>query len=282
MDASGRLLRVRSIVGRSRDLYRGASPDATTPREPSPARPLGELVAALRTIATVTVTQERTRIVVSRGEDHEDLAIHVDVDPVALPDLRFEGSTELAIAALHAWVPTFGAAELRDDDYSVIVDETEPVEVIAHRFGAKARADLAKATARIADVGSDEPVSAPRATRRQRAMRIAVIVGVAVMVPLAGLWAFRLATRRAPLGAACTSNRQCESSECLSGAPRAPLVDGLGDDSPVARGACTLPCAEDRDCPATMACEQAELASPTPKVTFRVRRCTPRDWAIAP
>jgi hypothetical protein len=280
VDTAGRFLRIRSVVGRSTALYRGVSVDPATPREPSPASPLASILEMLRTLDGVSVTHARKAIVLARGSDEEELRIHVDVDPVSLPDLNFEGNPELAILALHALLPRFGNVELRDDDYTDIIDGTEPVAVVS-RFQAKARADLAKIHATIGELDRvEDHVAAPPMRPLRRIVTIAVIVVVAVAVTLLAVWGLRTATRRVPLGGMCAGNGQCESGECLSPYP----YEGNARDDErksFTNGACTQPCRDNTECPNDMTCVEAMEASSTGR-WHQTKRCMPLAWQRAP
>lgn len=277
VDATGRFLQVRSVVGRSADLYRGVNVEPATPRAPSPAVPLDMIVAVLGTVAGVSVTHAPTAVVLARGDDEEALRIHVDLDPIALPDLNFEGNPELALLALHALVPMFGAVQLHDGDYVEVVDRTELVAEMVKRY----TATLHRPTIGGLDQGDDH-VDPPPVRRTRRILTIAVIVTVAIALPLIALWAFRAATRGEPLGATCSTSAQCESGECLS--PKPYEDHGRTDGSPMMRaqpsftnGACTRVCSGDTDCPETMTCADAVQAmrSGTPYAT---KLCMPRAW----
>jgi len=272
VDPAGRFLRVRSVVGRSTDLYRGVNLDPATPREPSSAQPLASILEALRTLHDVSVTRAPKMIVLARGSDEEELRIHVDVDPVTVPDLNLEGNPELAILALHTLQPMFGEVELRDDDYTDVIDGTEPVDAAVKRFQAKTRADRAK-------IGvfhhGDDTVNAAPVRRARRNLTIAAVVAVAVAVTLVALWAIRAATRGAPLGATCSNNRQCESSECLSPEPYEEAPRGA--QKSFKNGACTQPCRDDTECPSDMTCADALQDMGTSK-PYATKRCMPVAW----
>ena len=285
MDIAGHFLLVRSVVGRSTDLYRGVNADPSMPRDPSPGCALTVLFDTLRKLDGISVTRADGRIVLARGDDEEELKIHVDEDLATLPDLNFEGNMELAIRALHALLPFFGAVEIRDGAYTELVDDSEPLEEALRRCQAKAQADRAKIRAAVGAFGHvDDHVDRPPVRRGRRTLTIAIVVSVAVIVPLVGLWVFRMATRGEDVGAKCTKSRQCESGECLSADALTP--NPQDDGSPmmraherIERGVCTQPCRDDSECPKTMTCQTAFMESSPRAQPFEVKRCTPLDWS---
>lgn len=270
MDTVGRYLHVASVVGRSKDAYRGVNVDPATRRDPSGAVPLQSILAVLRTLDGIIATHQRGIVYLTRSLYEEDLRLHVDVEPVALADFIFEGNPELAILALHRLLPTFGAVELRDGDHAEIIDGTEPVTEPVRRLHAKLRAGTAK-LGRFDD--ADNSVDPPPVSRRRRTLTIAVIVIVATALPLFGLWWFRTAVERAPVGAVCSNNRECESRECLS--PHPLEVKHFTD------GVCTQPCTSDEACGREMRCGDALVEMGGIKGAMKAvsaRRCIPAAW----
>lgn len=257
------LLRVRSVVGRESDPYRGVKADPHADRTPSPA-------VALATIAEkLGATRGKKRLVVG------ELTVHVDVDPAGLPDLSFEGPVDLAIRALHTLLPLFGAVEIRHADVASIVDDTEPVAAIIEQHASKVR----KVHATALTIHADEyDVAGPKTRMSRRLAIIGAVAAVAVVVPVVALYGFRRAVRKQQVGGACSKSKQCESGVCLEAHPHESMT--LQDDgSPMMRarpsikgGVCTAGCTADADCPVSMACREAGVGE------TRIQRCTPRDW----
>lgn len=276
--SEGRFLGIRSVVGRSTDAYRGVSVAPATPRDPSPPTSLATVCAALETIEGAVVTQRRGLLVVSRAD--AELRIHVGADPVALPELAFEGDVVLALLALDALVPTFGAVQLHDEGFTEIIDGTVPIAVAVSRFRTAAHAELAQIQAAVRGVEdrSDEHNAPPLERRGRRAVRLGIAVAIALAGALGAVWVARDQLRGKAVGEACSSDRACESRECLR--PRANASDG---DRPAASGVCTIPCHEDAACPQGMTCAATErvFASHRPSSGRALQageRCTPISW----
>jgi hypothetical protein len=265
----------RSVVGRAATPYRGATNDEPlAERAPAPPRPHAEVLAAVQRIPNVTVQQNGNRLDVRRAQ-HELVVIVLRHDTPALADLTLVGNPILAILALEALVPLYGAIEFSLAEYRDLVDESEPgaaharyeeyLRTQAERAAAEAeKRRIAMDAARLAAADS---LVKPQAQPHTKLWAV-IIIGL-VTLTIITIFAARHFLRKG-IGETCDADDQCRSGLCIRGAD-------YDERYRYENSMCSEGCTSNKDCSGGMVC-RAYVEDPW--TTSRVRNvCQPKAWS---
>lgn len=273
----------RSVRGRGAAPYRGTvEDDPRADRYPSPPRMLDEIGRALSTIRHVTTVRTGQRFDLRRGPTETLVVACRPGAAASLADLTFVGNEYLAILAVEALVPLFGAIELAIGDYRDIVDDTEPgVAYARYEQAVRERTErelalLEKQRAAIDQARlamADHLVKTPAPARNTKLWAAGILAAIAVVI--GGVWAVRHYAR-APVGAGCDVDGDCRSGSCYA----RDTLDGA------LHAVCTETCTTNADCPSDMRCwrnyrYEYEHRHEYEHRSEPVNVCTPRHWTSA-
>lgn len=266
--ATHRKIETRSVMGRAASPYRGATNDEPhAAREPAAPRGIDEIADALQAIPNITTSRTGHRFDLRRGPLEVLVIACRTQDTLALADLTFVGNEYLAILALDALVPLFGAIELAVGEYRDLVDDSEPGAAYARyeqfmREKAELQAAAAEKQRKAVDAArlamADNLIGAGSAPPRTGLW--AVLIMALVVAVIAGGWALSHFTK-GKVGDSCTDDGQCRSGECT--------MRGGYYFNDRYDGVCTETCNDDSDCPRNTGCYG---------YAYGPSRCLPDSW----
>ena len=192
-------IRVKPVRGRVIDPFRGGlnveDPDRFESRNVD-RQPLEDLLATMERLPDVRVVRSGRRFTIGRGHDLAKVTFASAAKSVSLDDASFEGDGLLILSLLHGWLPLFGAVEVRIGTHRELIDGHEPLDAIAKRYetwwvdeSLRLAKRLAKQDAQPAPKKPPTASAIAHGFARKQAKEVAVIVGLALLILLAFIWA---------------------------------------------------------------------------------------------
>lgn len=187
-------VKVKPVRGRVIDPFRGGleidDPERFANRNVD-TQPLDDLIAAMGRLADVRVVRAGRRFTLGRGHDLAKVTFASAAKRVSLDDASFEGDGLLILQLLHAWIPLFGAVEVRFGSHRELIDGHEPLDAIVKRYETWWVDESLKLAKRLDNPvpAPLRPVHAPPIVSRAQAKQLSTLVALVVLILLGFIWA---------------------------------------------------------------------------------------------